>query len=320
MSEKIKNIAYIFSSKAIIFAIGIIRGFFVPGYLGPSMYGIIQLLRLVKTVLGFSNLGFGQAYIRLVPNIKNDWNYEKEKRELQNTVFSFLVISSTLGMLVTLLIPFFFRQDSLDMQRLMLFCFSITALTHFFTLTGSFFYTTHYINKNFPLISKLSVFQAALSFGLVMSTIFFWKIYGVFLAELAAVIVIQAIYLYRVKIHVRFKLKWENFKSVFKFAFPFFLSNVGFHFARLTDRTIITIFLSLKDLGIYGFALNLSNQLRIITISMNTVLTPYILDELSGEKEEIFKRSRKIKSYTHSICILSALIILPLFFLRIIFD
>ncbi len=172
MSEKIKHIVQIFSSKAVVFLVGIVKGFFVPGYLGPKMYGIIHLLNLVKIVLGFSSMGFTAAYMRLLPNIKESRNPETEKRDLQNTIFSFLLISSILGMIITVLIPFFIRQDNPEMQRLMVFCFSITAVSHFFTLVGSFFFQTQYIGKNFPLISKLNIFQSLLSFGLIMATVF----------------------------------------------------------------------------------------------------------------------------------------------------
>jgi O-antigen/teichoic acid export membrane protein len=295
---KKKHILQIFSSKAVAFLVGIVRGYFVPGYLGPKMYGVIHLLKLVKIILGFSSMGFDQAYMRLLPGIKNSSNPETETKELQNTIFSFLLISSILGMIITAFIPLFIKQDTPEMQRLMVFCFSITAVSHFFTLVGSFFVQTQYIAKNFPLISKLNVLQSLLSFGLIMATIFYWKIYGVFLAELVTVIVIQGIYFYQTKIHLQFQLRWEKFKEIFKFSFPFFLSQVGFHFVRLTDRTVITLFLSLKDLGLYGFALNLSNQLRMVSVSINEVMTPHFLEEIST-LDSLIKKKR-ISYGTHT--------------------
>ena len=313
MREEVKHIAQIFTSKVFVFLIGIVRGGVVPGYLGPKMYGIIQLLSIVKTVLGFTDIGFKQAYIRLLPGYENSKSSEVEKITLQNNVFSFLLISSTLGMFITALIPFFVRNDNPEMQRLMVFCFSITAVSHFFTLVGSFFFQTQYISKNFPLISKLNVLQSLLSFGLIMSMVFYWKIYGVFLAELITVIVIQGIYCFRTKIHLHFQLRWRKFKEIFKFSFPFFLSNVGFHFVRLTDRTIITIFLSLKDLGLYGFALGLSNQLRLVSVSINEVVTPYFLDELASTKN-FYNLSRGIKNHSLLLASVNSLIILPLLF------
>jgi len=309
MSEKVKHITQIFSSKVITFLVSMVRGFFVPGYLGPKMYGVIHLLGLVKIVLGFSNMGFNQAYLRLLPNIRNSQNPDSEKVELQNTVFSFLFISSVVGLVITALIPFFIKQDNPEMQRLMVFCFSITAVSHFFTLVGSFFYQTQYIEKNFTLISKLNIVQSLLSFSLIMATVFYWKIYGVFLAELITVIVIQVVYFFQTKIHLNLQLNWEYFKKVFKFSFPFFLSNIGFYFARLIDRTVITVLLSFKDLGLYGFALNLSNKLRMVTISIKEVLTPYFLDELR-DREDILNRSIIIKDNSQVLSMLQGYMVL----------
>jgi len=314
MTEKIKNIALVFGSKVVIFLVSFVRGFIVPGVLGPSMYGIIELLRLLQTMLGFSDLGFREAYLRLVIADNDKKNPDVAIKDLQNTVFSFLLISSLLGTIITILIPIFINQDTPEMARLMWFCYTATAITHFFTLSGTIFYQTQYVNKNFSLISKLTAFQSILSFVLIISTVFFWNIYGVFLAETVSVIVIQSIYFYKTKIQLQFSIKYKEFTRIFKFAYPFFLSNLGFYFARLSDRTIITMFLSIKDLGIYGFALNLSTQLRLVSVAFNEVITPYFLEKIASEKN-LFRIKENIKEYTHFVVALTLLIIVPLFFL-----
>ncbi len=61
MTEKIKHIAYIVTSKAITFAICIDKGFVVRVILRQSMYGVLQLLNIVKVILGLSSMSFKAA-------------------------------------------------------------------------------------------------------------------------------------------------------------------------------------------------------------------------------------------------------------------
>ena len=104
------------------------RGFLVPGYLAPKMYGVISLLHLVKIALGFSNMSMGGAYFRLALDMKGKKEEESRLRILENNVFSFLTISAVLGTIATFLILVIFKREDIGLQKLMIFCFSITAL------------------------------------------------------------------------------------------------------------------------------------------------------------------------------------------------
>lgn len=63
--SKSKNILYVFGSKLLIFLFTILKGLLVPVYLGPKMYGVLNTIGLVKTILRFTDFGFDKAYLRL---------------------------------------------------------------------------------------------------------------------------------------------------------------------------------------------------------------------------------------------------------------
>jgi len=307
--SKVKNFIYVFSSKFISFIVVLVRGFLVPGYLGPKMYGIISLLHLVKVALGFSNMSMGGAYFRLALNMKGEKEKENKLRILENNVFSFLTISAVLGTIVTVLIPFIFKREDIGLQKLMIFCFSITALQHFFTLFGSFFYTVNYVDKRFKLISMLNVLQPVLSLILILSTIFYWKIYAVFLAELIAVIVVQSIYFHNSRVRPKFSINGVELKKTFLYALPFFLADIGWYLIRFSDRTIISLYLPLEALGIFSFAANLTYHLRIATRSIGEVISPYFF-ELLGKEKILFNLAGQIKDYTGGIAAVGGLVYL----------
>lgn len=307
--SKVKNFIYIASSKCISVFVAFVRGFLVPGYLGPKMYGVISLLHLVKIALGFFNMSMGGAYFRLTLDMKGKKEEESKLRTLENNVFSFLAISAVLGTIVTFFIPFIFKREDIGLQKLMIFCFSITALQHFFTLMGSFFYTVNYIDKRFKLISMLNAMQPVLSLILILSTIFYWKIYGVFLAELIAVIVVQSIYFYKSRVKPKFSINGAELKKTFLYALPFFTADIGWYFIRFSDRTIISIYLPLEELGIFSFAANLTYHLRIATRAIGEVISPYFF-ELLGKEKILFNLAGRIKNYTKGIAATGGLIYL----------
>ncbi len=306
--SKVKNFIYVFGSKFISFIVVLVRGFLVPGYLGPKMYGIISLLRLIKVGLGFSSMSMGGAYFRLTLDMKGK-REENKLRTLENNTFSFLTISAVSGTIATFVIPFVFKREDIGLQKLMIFCFSITAFQHFFILIGGFFNTVNYIDKRFKLISMLNVLQPVLSLILVLSTIFYWKIYGVFLAELAAVIVVQSIYFCKSSVRPKFSINGVELKKTFLYALPFFLADIGWYLIRFSDRTIISLYLPLEALGIFSFAANITYHLRIATRSIGEVVSPYFF-ELLGKEKILFNLAERIKDYTGGVAAAGGLVYL----------
>jgi len=294
MQNKIKSVIQLFISKLLYFFIGIIKGLLVPGILGAKVYGIIQYFSIIQTVLSFSSMGFNAAYLRLLPGIKKSNNPEVETLKLQNLIFSFLFIASLISMFITMMVPFLIKPFSYEDRFMMTFCFIVIAITHFFTLIGSFFFQSQYIEKNFSLISKINIFQSIFSIFLIMVSITHWGIYGFFIAEFFTVLATQGLYYYKTNIKLKFQLEWESFKEVFKYSFPFLIGNIGFYFMRLADKSIISFFLTFRDLGLYGFAVNLAEQCKLVSVSICEVITPHFIDEISGiSKIEDFKKKLK---------------------------
>lgn len=303
-SQETKNVGYIIISKTIAFCAGIVRGLVVPGYLGPQLYGVIGLLKLVKIVLGFTSFGMNEAYFRL--SIEHKDKTSKKKEALEDNVFTFLLISAALGMLITLALPFIMKKGDASTHQIMIFCFGITAVQHLFQLTGNFFFQTTYIQKRFKVISAMNILQPLIALVLILAMVFRWKIYAVFIADLISVIVVQLWYFRASHIRPRFKMHWSEFKENFKYAVPFFISMICFYLFRFTDRTVIASSLPLKELGLYTFAIGLAESARLLCISINEVAAPSIVEDIS-RVDEISSISEKIKSFTYKLVLISTL-------------
>ena len=311
-TEKTKNIGYIIISKTVAFCAGIVRGVFVPGYLGPQLYGVIGLLKLVKIILGFSSFGMDQAYFRL--SIEHKDRAPEKKKILENNVFTFLFVSAVIGTFITLVLPFMFKQDNDAIQHVMIFCFGIIAIQHFFQIAGNFFFQTAYIDKRFKLISAMNILQPLIAVILILSTVFRWKIYAVFISDLIAIAVVQIWYFKSSRIRPRLRIHWKEFKATFKYAIPFFLAMICFYLFRFTDRTVIASFLSLRELGLYTFAIGIAESTRLLCVSINEVSSPFVVEQIS-KADEIRSISGEIITFTYKLVLLSTLVSLISIFL-----
>lgn len=305
--SKKENFFIYSSSKAASVLIAVFRGFLVPGYLGSKLYGVISLLNIVKIILGFSNLGVNSAFFRLVPSISPKKSNENEIKILSNNVFSFLVISGLIGTIITFLLPLIFLQNDPEIRSIMVFCFSITAVQHLIVFLTGYYNTLHYINKNFRLISFLNILQPTVALIIILSTIFFLGIFGVFIAEFIAVTVIFFIYWKKTIEKPRFGFNYPKLIKTMQYAFPFFLADIGWFFIRFSDKTIILIYLTLSELGLYSFATNIAYNSRIITQSIGEVISPYFF-QLLADENNLFNLAPRIKEYTVTVAAVGGLI------------
>lgn len=307
--KKSTSVLYVFGSQFVTFAIAIVKGLLVPGYLGPKMYGIINMLTLVKTILNYSTLGFDTAYLRLRSSLLGEQAEQQRIESLQVTVFSFLVISSILGSAVCLSIPFLFPQGDPQLQSIMVFAFTVTSIQNVSLILGGFYNVTCVTQKRFALISVLSVLQVVLNLVLLLSTVFVWKIYGVFFAELVAVVTVQVAYFWKTKVHVRFVLDFKKTWDVMRYAFPFLLANVSFYFSRMIDKTIILVYLGFNELGLYSFAINITTHSRMAYKAVVQVLSPYFMEDM-GERTDAYHLSKTIVQHTLYVVALAAIVTL----------
>ena len=116
--RKSTSIIYVFGSKLITFVVAIVKGYWFQVNLGPRMYGIINLLGLVKTILSFTTVGFDTAYLRLRSSLIGEKASEERFTQLQNNVFSFFTaFHHYLGSIVSFAIPFIVTQKEADLQK-----------------------------------------------------------------------------------------------------------------------------------------------------------------------------------------------------------
>ncbi len=302
--EKTKNVGYIFGSKLISFFAGITRGFFVPAYLGPELYGVIGILKLVKIILGFLGSGMDQAYLRLGIDVREKADPLPQLKVLEDNVFSFFVIAAVAGMLGTMAVPFIFKRHDSYLQDLMIFCFFATAIQHLFQTVGLFYFQTMKIQRRFKFISFMNVLQPCIALILIIATVFKWKVKAVFMADLISVAVVQYLYFRKSGIIPRLKIHLKEFRKLAVYAIPFFITGICFYVFRFSDRTIIASFLPLKQLGLYSFAIGLAENSRLLSVSINEVNGPYVIQQISREKD-MSNLAPTIKSYSYKLMLLN---------------
>ncbi|MFH1411702.1 MAG: oligosaccharide flippase family protein [Candidatus Omnitrophota bacterium] len=312
--NKIKSIGYVAGSKLAAFVMGITRGFLVPGYLGPQLYGVIGLLKLVKIILGFTAFGMDQAYFRLSLEYGGSDRDESRKKALEDNVFTFLFCSALIGMILTVLLPFILKTSDAGLQKIMIFCFAVTGVQHFFQFTGNFFFKTMHIKKEFRFISLMNIVQPLIALILILAMVFRWKIYAVFIADLVAVAAVQILYFRNAGIMPELRIHLSEFRKTFRYALPFFIAGICFYLFRFTDRTVIASFLTLRELGLYTFAIGIAENTRMLSVAIDEVFSPFMVEKIS-KADNLRSLSGEITSYTYTLLfITTAVSLLSVFF------
>ena len=106
------------------------------------------------------------------------------------------------------------------------------------------------------------------------------RIIGLFLVEII-ILFISLSYLFKEEKPV-FKLNINYLKDLFFFGFPLIFHGVGLTLIGVSDKFLINSLIGLKEVGIYGVALSLSNILIVFIMPIDKVLMPYIFKYLDN--------------------------------------
>ena len=153
-----KGVFFTLASKAVTIPCGIAIAYI----LGASDYGIYALIILIAQYMSYGNLGIFNGLTREVPIAKGG-NTLNEKKEIYDSVYTFLIFSS---LLVSLILPILYFFDILAFEGLSLYLILLILLIYFSGNFESFLYNSLKGENNLGIWTKYVSFKPALELSL----------------------------------------------------------------------------------------------------------------------------------------------------------
>ncbi|KKM73615.1 hypothetical protein LCGC14_1408720, partial [marine sediment metagenome] len=229
-------------------------GIVTAKYLGPSLFGILSVLNIIRQYIGYTHFGLLQSLPRDVP-IAYGRGDKKEAELRKNTIFTGFFAISTIGILglwVLFLFGFTFNS-TLNLSRLILISLIfIAGRIHSFLVA--------YVKGEgkFIVIGRLDMIYKIIFPVLTIPAAILFKLTGVlfttFLAEAIAV-GYAVMSLTNLKFHLYFEIK-KTF-ILLKTGFLIFINKISDNLLLSIGVILLTSMTSAKFVGLYTMALGI---------------------------------------------------------------
>lgn len=275
----IKHIAIIGTINLLVVFQGIVILPIITKLLGVEAYGIWSQLRVTMNLLvPFVLLSLPAALIRFLPA-------EKNKKEIQEGVYSVLALVLGIALITALLliifsgpIANFFESQPILIKILSLViileCLNIICLTMFQAL------------REIKKYSYFVIFQTLVQIGLIIGAILLgYGLYGAVMSLLIIrVITFLLVFTYVLK---RIGIKIPTFspiKKYLRFSLPIIANHVSYWMITSIDRYLIGFFLGVLFVGYYVPAYSIGTILNLFLFPIAFILS-VVLPKLFDEKK-----------------------------------
>ncbi len=283
----LKDTAIYSVSTLVSQGLNVVLAIYIRHMLGPEAMGVWALLQVYLVYIAYFNLGIFGAVYREIPMLRGAAARraaacEEKIESLKNSAFSYVAVSSTVASLLLVTGTFLFRGKLSDP-----FFYGLLSLAILNLLQRANNYQIKILitDKKFSTISQFNLFSALSNFILVLLCVWFFKLYGLYLATVLTYF-LNTLYLrYRANLKFRFQWKKDEITELIKFGLPL----VGLGFATKLfyslDKLIIGKFLGLSQLGIYTIATMAMSYIMVLPNMFHVVIYPRILERFGDSKD-----------------------------------
>lgn len=302
----IKEASGLAASRYISQAILAIRGFIIAKVLGPSLYGMWNIVMTTTSLAESLDLGSGQALMREIP-YNNGRGLEKKNKELISSSFWWQFLITAICSLVLLIVSLTPLSNNFGTEILLL---SIVLL-----LQNSFsFIKIIYMGRK--KIHKLSLVEfgyAILNTTAGLSLLFSLKIKGLLLGMVITYAILLLIGRKRLQQEISLKINWQAVKRLVKIGFPILIIGFSTKLMENIDKIVIFFILGSQNTGYYGLAAFISLIIMYIPQVISNVLYPRMNQKYGRTKKKSSIQeyySRPMALLTHLMPVFLGLIIL----------
>ena len=315
MSERKKNILRDVAVYSISKYISQFLGFFIAvlirNFLGPSYMGMWSLMRVVFSFAAYSEFGVMQAADFKIP-LYNGRGDKDKAEEVQDVVFSFLIVTSTLVSFLILVASLVLKER---MPKEVFMGFLLFPVLFLSQRLYAYYVTLLRANKRFIILSKVGLLDSIINLILVILLVSRFKLYGLYAVSILLPLIDICYMWYAARLKLRFKIVRDKISECIKYGFPIFLSSISMLMFYSVDSIMIAKMIGLVSLGYYSIAIMVKTYANEFAKSFEIVISPYLMEDY-GKTDDISKVGHSIVKYTE---IISCMIACVLGFLYLVF-
>jgi len=266
----------------------------ITRYLTLEEYGLYTNIQSAQQIMYlFATLSLDAAYGRFI----YDYNSSKKRlRLLTSTIFTVFILWNVVYLGIAG-ISIYYLIDSWGYQKLLISFLLpfITLFQQFIALNTSLMQSRHH-TKKLLMINVASFFATQL----IILILLIWFNMGVdsfFIAQFCIGLIVMMIHINLMKTEGLIKLfifKQSTFKKLFKYALGYIPVSFSSWIFSLSDRYIITYYVSLAMAGKYAFIMQLTMIIQVIMQAIDTAYTPIFMTLIKNKTKQNLD---KIKSF-----------------------
>ncbi|MCU7494832.1 MAG: oligosaccharide flippase family protein [Ignavibacteria bacterium] len=276
---KINKAVSFTGARYLTYGLQFLRGILFAKMLGPTLFGLWGVITLVQQYLTYSNFGINYSV-----NVELSLNENNEKN--QSEIVSsgiFLTMLFSAAILLILFLPLDYKKylfDGYNIEYLLIPILLSSVLSNFTILFSNIFrcYEKLFIIVFDEFISIL--FPFILIFFFTDYALIKYAIWSLFFAKLISL----SAYLYYNPVKIIFKIGLNRILFIIKSGISLLLYNASFYFIMISGRTIVGVFYSSKEMGLYTLAYNLATATFLGLSATTYVYYPKILKALEPSK------------------------------------
>jgi len=285
------------------------RGFLLAKMLGPPLFG---LWTLVKVILFYSNavgLGSVEAYYREGPFFRGG-NQAEKTRKIEENALSFLLLVSVAAGVVVAAVGAGIRFENTLRGDILLFVAPVVLLQQLYQFSLVKMRSERRILRCSAVEGAFGLVNVALTVGLA------WR-YGLY-GALWGVIASYALLTFYLRIgrvlDQRWRLEWSQVRELIRIGFPIMAQRFLFLLFKTVDVLMVFLLLGNSELGYYGVAFFLARGIGVLPTVLTTILFPRMMEEY-GRTKDVLGMEKYVRESTAVMTGLLPLLLGPLFLL-----
>lgn len=293
----------VYASSSIVKAFAtIIAGFFIAKYISPEDLGLWSTLSLFITYSLFLQGGVINALNLELP-LSFGEGKNKRARLYAGVAQTFTLYLSAALLIGGVLVFFLFPFDNLKIKYGVLGISVIIA----FTFYQNYLLSTFRSNNSFLKLSYLQIVDAIVNV-ITIALVFYFSYYGMlFKAIITLIIFVTLLHFNR---PIKVNLKWDKqvFFKLLKVGFPIFALAYLESFALTFDKILLIKYTTLKDVGLYSFALYALLFSALFSNALASYIYPKMTFKYGQDKNKLI-----LWQYVKKITLILLLVQLPFF-------
>jgi O-antigen/teichoic acid export membrane protein len=258
----------------------------ITRYLTLDEYGLYTNIQTAQQILYlFGTLSLDAAYGRFV----YDYNMStKRLRLLTSTIFTFFVVWNVFYIVLSV-VALYFLIDSWGYQELLIAFLVpfIVLFQQFVALNTSLMQSRHHTKKLLSItVSGYFTMQALMVFMLIYLDM---GVHSFFISQFIVGFIVMLVHLSLMKkegILKLFVFNKKTFKKNIRYGFGYMPASLSSWLFMMSDRYIITYFVSLAMAGKYAFIVQITMMIQVIMQSIQTAQNPIFMKQIKENSEE----------------------------------